>query len=85
MAELYGFTRPEQVERTKLSRKVLYYFAMFAIINEILRLKIANTRVRPTYYCRRYGPSSVRRASCEERGGWPSRRAAPFELRDSRR
>ena len=38
-------TRPEQVERTKLSRKVLYYFAMLAIINEILTFKDSRIRV----------------------------------------
>ena len=36
---MYGPTRPEQVERTKLNRKVLYYFTMLAMINEILTFK----------------------------------------------
>jgi len=34
----------EQVERTKLSRKVLYYFVNFPIVNEILILK--DSRIR---------------------------------------
>jgi len=28
-----------QIERTKLSRKILYHFAMLAIVNEILIVK----------------------------------------------
>lgn len=36
-----------QVERTKLTRKVLHYFAIFAIINELLIP--TNCRIRPAY------------------------------------
>ena len=39
VARLYGPTRSEQVERTKLNRKDLYYFAILAIINVILTFK----------------------------------------------
>ena len=34
-----GISNPEQVEWTKLSRKVLYHFAIFTMINEILIIK----------------------------------------------
>jgi len=37
-------TRPEQIERTKLSRKVLYHFAIF-VINEILMFKDSRIRM----------------------------------------
>ena len=37
-------TRPEQVEWTKLSKKILYHFVMLAIINEILTFK--DSRIR---------------------------------------
>jgi len=40
----HKFTRLEQIERTKLSRKVLYHFAMFTIVNEILTFK--HSRIR---------------------------------------
>jgi len=33
-----------------MSRKVLYHFAMLAIINEILTFKDSRIRVCPTYY-----------------------------------
>ena len=35
----YDIIYPEQVERTKLNRKVLYHFAIFAKVNEILITK----------------------------------------------
>jgi len=44
VASIYGLIRPEQIKRTKLSRKVLYHFIMLAIINEILTFK--NSRIR---------------------------------------
>ena len=48
MADLYGPTRPEQIERIKLSRKVLYYFAMLTIINEILMFNLLLPKIQPT-------------------------------------
>jgi len=37
-----------------MSRKVLYHFAMLAIINEILTFKDSRIRVRPTYLLNYY-------------------------------
>ena len=39
MSLKFDITHPEQVERIKLSRKVLYHFAIFAMVNEILITK----------------------------------------------
>ena len=39
MSQTKDITPRGQVERVKLSRKVLYYFAIFAIVNEILITK----------------------------------------------
>jgi len=40
-----------QVERTKLSRKVLYHFAIFAIVNELLVIKNRTIyHISPLYY-----------------------------------
>jgi len=36
-----------QVERTKLSQKVLYYFTIFAIVNELLIIK--HCCINPSY------------------------------------
>ena len=77
-------TCPKQVERTKLSRKVFYYFTMFAIIKiEILTFKDSRIRAsaRPTIAEDMahsvYGARVVRSGD--------SLASAPFELTGSRR
>jgi len=70
MVALNGPIRTEQVERTKFSRKILYHFAILAIVNGILMFK--DSRIR-----------AFARPTIAESG--PSIAHKPFELRGSRR
>ena len=59
-----------QVERVKLSRKVLYHFVIFAMIFELLNVEVGRIRARGKKAPARLGP---RPAQCVNIGCFPFR------------